>query len=130
MRTLPLLSLIGLQIYFVLHGKGNFENNPEGDEGYQLFFANRLKEIYSLGPKSRKHVFGFLEEEVFGVKRKEETAEQRRQKEFSNAKLQEIEAQAAREGIEEQGASDRDDQGDKDDQQGEGDQQGRNEGEE
>jgi len=41
-----------------------------------------------------------LEEEVFGVKKKQATAEQKRQKEFSDKRLQEIEAQAVEEGRE------------------------------
>jgi hypothetical protein len=97
-------SLIGSQIYFILHGTANFESKPEGDEEHQLFFTNRLEEIHALGPKSKKHIFGFLEEEVFGVKQKQRTAEQRRQREFSNARLQEIKAQAAREDTEEEGS--------------------------
>jgi len=99
------LSLIGLQIYFVLHGAGNFESDPEGDEEYQFFFIHRLEEIHALGPKSRKHLFNFLEEEVFGVKQKQATAEQKRQKKFSDAQLQEIKAQAAREDAEEKSSS-------------------------
>ena len=111
LKLLKFLSLIGLQIYFVLHGTGNFESNPEGDEEYQLFFANRLQEIYALGPKSKKHIFDFLEEEVFGVKQKQGTAEQKRQKEFSDARLQEIKLQAAREDTEEKGLSDQESEG-------------------
>jgi hypothetical protein len=67
--------LIGFQIYFILHGTGNFESDPEGDEEYRLFFLSRLQEIHELGPISRKHIFDFLEEEVFGVKRKQATEE-------------------------------------------------------
>jgi len=90
---------------------GNFESNPEGDEEYQLFFTDRLEEIHALGPKSERHIFDFLEEEVFGVKQKQATAEQRRQKEFSNARLQEIKAQAAKEDAGEKGIGDQDGEG-------------------
>ena len=103
--------LTSLQIYFILHGKGNFESDPEGDEEYQLFFVNRMKEIYALGPKSRKHLFDFLDEEVFGVKRKQATAEQRRQREFSNTQLQAIEAQAAKEDAEQGSVGDEQSEG-------------------
>ena len=61
-----------------------------------------------------------MEEEVFGVKRKQATAEQKRQKEFSDVRLQEIKAQAAKEDDEEQNASD---------QQGESDQKNKTAGE-
>lgn len=108
---LQFLSLIGLQIYFVLHGTGNFESDPEGDEEYQLFFTDRLEEINALGLKSRKHLFNFLEEEVFGVKQKQATAEQKRQKKFSDAQLQEIKAQAEREDAEEKSSSDEESRG-------------------
>ena len=106
LKSLPFLLLISLQIYFILHGTGNFESDPEGDEEYQLFFTTRLVEIQALGHKSREHIFGFLEEEVFGVKRKQATAEQIRQKRFSEARLQEIRAQAALEDAEEQDEED------------------------
>lgn len=111
------LTLTGLQLYFLLHGAGNFESNPEGDEDHKNFFSNRVDEINALGPRTHKQLFSFLEEEVFGVKKKEATAEQRRQKELSAAQLQAIKAQAAREEAEEEGSGDkngRDDQeGDK-----------------
>jgi len=55
----------------------------------------------SLGPKSLAHLYAHLDEEVFGIKRKEATAEQRKQREFSKRRLQEIKAQAAREEAEE-----------------------------
>ena len=105
-----------MQIYFLLHGAGNFESNPEGDEEYKNFFSDRVDEINELGPRTHKQLFGFLEEEVFGVK-KEATAEQRRQKEFSAAQLQAIKAQAAREEAEEEGSGNKsggdDQEGDK-----------------
>ena len=72
----------------------------------RFFYANRIEEINALGPTSRKHIFEFLEEEVFGVKRKQATAEQRRQQQFSDSQLQAIRAQAAKEEAEEQGAGD------------------------
>lgn len=106
-----------MQIYFLLHGAGNFESNPEGDEEYKNFFSDRVDEINELGPRTHKQLFGFLEEEVFGVKKKEATAEQRRQKEFSAAQLQAIKAQAAREEAEEEGSGNKsggdDQEGDK-----------------
>ena len=55
----------------------------------------------ALGPKSFACLRGHWTEEVFGIKRKEATAEQRRQMEFSRRQLQEITAQAAREDAEE-----------------------------
>jgi hypothetical protein len=45
-----------------------------------------------------------LQEEVFGLKKKEATAEQRRQDEFSATQLQAIKSQAAREEAEEEGS--------------------------
>jgi len=83
------------QIYFILHGTGNFESDPEGEAEYQVFFTNRLAEIQALGHKSRERIFGTLEEEVFGIKKKQATAEQMRQRRFSEARLQEIITQAA-----------------------------------
>lgn len=71
---------------------------------------DRLREIDALGPRSKKKIFDFLDEEVFGVKRKQATAEQKRQRKFSEAQLQAIEAQAEREDAEE---------GDVDDEKGE-----------
>ena len=49
-------------------------------------------------------LYNHLDEEVFGVKRKEATAEQKRQREFSKRRLEEIRARAAEEG--EQGTGD------------------------
>ena len=100
------LLLINFQLYFIFHGTGSFESDPEGDEEYQLFFANRLEEICSLGPVSTRHIFDFLEEEVIGVERKQTSAEQKRQKEFSDAQLQEVGVQAAKEDAEELGTTD------------------------
>lgn len=62
---------------------------------------SRLEEIHALGPKTKKNLFNFLDEQVFGVKRKQATAEQKRQREFSDAQLQAIKAQAAKEDAEE-----------------------------
>ena len=67
------LTLTGLQLYFLLHGAGNFESNPEGDEDHKNFFSNRVDEINALGPRTHKQLFSFLEEEVFGVKKKEQS---------------------------------------------------------
>lgn len=114
--------MISLQVYYLLCGTGSFESDPEGEEEYQTFFAARLEEIVALGPKSWKRIFGFLTEEVFGIKRKLATAEQRRQKEFSMVRLQEIRAQAAQEDAEEQdeeGGEGEGDEGDKGDEEGE-----------
>ena len=55
----------------------------------------------ALGPKSGQHVVDLLQDEVIGIKRKKASAEQRRQKEFSVAKLQVIKAEAASEEVEE-----------------------------
>lgn len=64
-----------------------------------------------------------MEEEVYGIKRKEATAEQRRQREFSGTWLEEIRAQAAREDAEEEGAEEEDaEEQNGGDQEGEGDQ--------
>lgn len=99
---LPMFScLIGFQIYFLLRGSGSFEYDPEGDEEYEGFFRDRYEEMVALGPKSLSRLLGRLDEEVFGIKRKEATAEQKRQREFSKRRLQEIKAQAAREDAEE-----------------------------
>lgn len=65
---------------------------------------DRCDDLLSLGHKSLTRLFGRLNEEVFGIKRKEATAEQRRQREFSRRRLQEIRAQAAIEDMEEGGA--------------------------
>lgn len=86
--------LITPQIYFILHGSGPFESNPEGDEEYQEFFWDRLGEILALGHISKARLFDYLDEEVFGIRRKQATAEQMRQKEFSKVQLQAIQAQA------------------------------------
>lgn len=94
-------SLTSPQIYFLLIGEGNFEIDPEGTQGYRKFFNDRFDEIVDLGPKSRTQLFEFLEEEVFGTKQKESTAEERRQREFSTAQRQAIRAQAAKEEEEE-----------------------------
>ena len=122
LKLLPFLLLISFQIYFILHGTGNFESDPEGDEEYKVFYDNRVEEINALGPTSRKHIFEFLEEEVFGVRRKQATAEQRRQQEFSDSQLQAIRAQAAREEEEEEDIGDEQGKGD---QPNEGSQQGK-----
>lgn len=103
--------LISSQIYFILHGSGFFESNPEGDEDYQDFFAARLADIQALGQKSSAHLFDHLNEEVFGIQQKKATAEQKRQKAFSEAKLQEIQAQAEIEDAE-GGVEDQQDGGD------------------
>ena len=117
------MPLTDFYIYFILHGTGTFGSDPEGDEEYQLFFANRLEEIQALGHISAERIFGFLEEEVYGIKRKEATAEQRRQREFSGTRLEEIRAQAAREDAEEEGAEEEDaEEQNGGDQEGEGDQ--------
>ena len=55
----------------------------------------------ALGPERLTLLYNRLDEEVFGIKRKEATAEQRRQREFSKRRLEEIRAQAAREEAEE-----------------------------
>jgi hypothetical protein len=96
------LTLINLQIYFLLQGSGKFESDSEGGDEYKNFFADRAKEIRALGPRADQKLYDFLEGEVFGVKRKELTAEQRRQKKFSAAQLHAIEEQAAREEAEEE----------------------------
>ena len=106
--------LISSQIYFILHGLGPFESDPEGDEEYQQFFDDRLAEIHALGHASNARLFDYLDEEVFGIQQKQATAEQKRQKEFSKIQLQAIEAQAAIEDAEE---------GDVEGQQGGSDQQ-------
>lgn len=104
--VLQLLLLIGLQLYFLLHGKGHFEPDPEGDMEYQQFFTDRLDEIDSLGPRARENTFGLLQEGVFGIEKKQATAEQRRQREFSKIQLQVIQEQAAKEKAEEQESGD------------------------
>ena len=112
----PLLSLlICSQIYFILHGSGSFESNPEGIKEYQKFFKDRVSEIQALGPISSARLFGYLDEEVFGVQQKVATAEQKRQEEFSKTQLEVIKTQAAMEGIDEEAE---DEQG-RDDQQDE-----------
>ena len=131
LKLLPFLPLIGFQIYFLLHGTGNFKSDPEGEEEYQAFFTDRLAEIQALGHKSREHIFGFLEEEVFGVKKKQATAEQLRQKRFSETRLQEIKTQAALEDAEEQGewsGGDGEDEGGEEDEGDEGDEGGEENG--
>ena len=117
LKLLLFLPLISFQIYFLLYGTGSFESDPEGQEEYQVFFMDRLVEIHALGHKAREHIFGFLEEEVYGFRRKKATAEQTRQKKFSEARLQEIRTQAALEDAEEQ---DGEGGGDKMDEGGEG----------
>ena len=89
-------------MYFLLHGKGHFESDPEGDGEYLHFFNDRLDEIYYLGPRTKERVFGLLQEEVYGTEKKQATAEQKRQREFSKIQLQVIQAQAAKEEAEEQ----------------------------
>ena len=116
----PFLLLIDLQINFILRGSNSFEYDPEGDEEYEGFFNARCEDIAALGQKSLNCLLDHLNEEVFGTKRKEATAEQRRQKEFSKRQLEEIKAQAAIEDAEEEDAEEENPDG----QQGEDNQQG------
>jgi len=53
----------------------------------KFFFRARCEEMVALAPQSLTRLLGRFDEDVFGIKRKEATAEQRRQKEFSKRRL-------------------------------------------
>ena len=89
------------QIYFLLRGGDHFDFEQGSGDEYRIFFDDRVAEINALGPKADEQLHLHLREAVFGIKEKEPTAEQRKQKEFSTAQLQAIRAQAAREEAEE-----------------------------
>ena len=97
----------------ILSSSWDRQPNPEGDEEYQGFFIDRVEEINALGPRAYQQLFDSLQEEVFGLKRKEATEEQKRQKEFSYAQLQKIKVQAAREEGEGEGEGEKNYAGDR-----------------
>lgn len=92
------LFLIGFQLYFILHGSGSFEYDPEGDEEYETFWGDRWEEMGALGPASKSRLYGYLNAEVFGNKQRGPTAEMAQQTAFSQQRLKEIKAQALLEG--------------------------------